>query len=170
MSVIADLDREMTETFELTVKAETEATPALVAYTHVTIQIMDINDNVPKFESDPYTISIAENAVVGSKVLRVVANDDDAGVNADISYEFALENTQISNVFAINPSTGWITTLINLDREEVEEYNFKVIASDRGSTKRLQSTTSVKVTVLDHNDSPPVFHATKYKGIIFGLF
>ena len=166
MTVTAELDREATETFELTVKAETEATPSLVAYTHVTIQVMDINDNRPSFESDPYTISIAENTAVGAKVIQVVANDADAGVNAEVSYEFALENTQISNVFAIDPTTGWVTTLIQLDREDVAEYTFRVLARDHGAGRSLHGATTVTVTLLDHNDEPPTFHSSHYEGAV----
>lgn len=166
IKVMAPLDRELTETFELTVKAETEATPGLVAYTHVTVQIMDINDNKPSFESNPYVVCIAENAKVGSKVIQVTAKDIDAGANSDISYHFADGSTQVSNVFAIDTSSGWITTLIQVDREETEEYNFQVIARDRGAEVKLTDTASVHVTVLDHNDEPPVFHEEQYKGAV----
>ena len=166
ISVVAPLDREVTETFELTVKAETEATPALVAYTHVTVQIMDVNDNAPKFESNPYRISVAENAQVGSKVIHIIARDADTGVNADVSYAFALEDTEVSNMFAIDPTTGWITTLVGLNREDTDEYIFNVIATDRGVKEHLSAVTTVHITVLDHNDEPPVFSSSLYKGAI----
>jgi len=38
--VTMGLDREITETFELTVRAETRASPPLVAHTHITIKVL----------------------------------------------------------------------------------------------------------------------------------
>ena len=81
----------------------------------VVVNIMDINDNTPEFESNPYKVSIAENADIGSKVVQVIAHDSDTGANADVSYEFAAIDSEWSNVFAMDPQTGWLTTLVELD-------------------------------------------------------
>ena len=42
ISVTSPLDREMLETYVLTVKATTMTSPALVAYSQVTVQVMDV--------------------------------------------------------------------------------------------------------------------------------
>ena len=57
ITLMEELDREELETYELTVMAATQDTPPLVAYCHVTVHIHDVNDNPPKFESSPYTVS-----------------------------------------------------------------------------------------------------------------
>ncbi len=148
ISVVDNLDRETTETFEITVKAETETSPPLVAYTRVTVQIMDINDNKPEFESKLYRVSIAENAQVGSKLIQVTAHDIDTGANADISYDFVPEHSKLSNIFGIDSQTGWLTTLIELDRETTANYTFNVTAMDRGSQFKLSDVTTVQITVV----------------------
>ena len=164
--VIADLDREETEKFELSVMAATRQTPPLVAVCIVTVTIMDINDNSPEFESDPYIVSIAENADIGSQVIEVIAHDADTGANSDIRYSFAAQDSWLSSVFFLETETGMITTLVFLDREAVDEYQFKVVAKDRGSPKQLSAVTTVKVTVTDHNDEPPVFTQAVYRGAV----
>ena len=164
ITLLAELDRETIETYELTVKAETRTSPSLVAYCRVTIKVLDINDNVPTFESDPYTVNIVENAGIGSRVVQVIAHDGDSGANSDISYDFAPDFTHLSNMFAIDADTGWISTLTSLDRESVDMYEFKVIASDRGSPVKLSDTTTVKIGILDHNDEPPIFSLQQYSG------
>ena len=147
ISVVDDLDREITETFELTVRAETETSPPLVATTRVTVQIMDINDNNPVFESKAYQVNIAENAEVGTKLVQVIAHDIDEGANADISYHFAPEHSKLSNIFGIESQKGWISTLVELDRETVANYTFNITATDRGSQFRLTDVTTVYITV-----------------------
>ena len=147
ISVVDDLDREITKTFELTIKAETETSPPLVAYTKVTVQIMDINDNNPVFESKAYQISIAENAEVGTKLTQVIAHDLDEGANADISYDFVPEHSKLSNIFGIDSESGWITTLVELDRETTASYTFNISATDRGTQFRLRDVTTVYITV-----------------------
>ncbi len=166
ISIIEPLDREETEKFELTIKAETETSPSLVAFTKVTIQIRDRNDNSPQFESNPYMVSIVENADIGSQVVQIIAHDADIGANADITYGFAVEDAHLANVFAINSETGWITTLVELDRETEEDYAFGIVARDRGSDVQLSDMTTVRVTVLDYNDCAPVFSEEVYEGSV----
>ncbi len=147
ISVVDDLDRERTKKFELTVQAQTGTSPPLVAYTRVVVQIMDINDNSPRFEAKAYQVSIAENTEVGTKLLQVIAHDIDEGANADISYDFVPEHSKLSNIFGIDAQSGWITTLVELDRETAANYTFNITATDRGSQFRLRDVTTVYVTV-----------------------
>ena len=164
ITLLAGLDRESVETFELTIKAETQTSPSLVAYCHVTIKILDVNDNAPVFESNPYTVNLAENADIGSQVVHVISHDRDSGSNGDVSYDFAPGFTDISNTFAIDSETGWITTLVTLDRETKDAYEFGVIASDRGSPDKQTDITTVKIRITDHNDNPPIFSEERYDG------
>ena len=53
----------------------------------VTINIIDINDNAPRFLSpNCCNVSLFENANVGDVILRIAAADADAGSNSEISY------------------------------------------------------------------------------------
>ena len=164
ITLLAELDRENIETYELTIKAETQTSPSLVAFCHVTIKILDVNDNAPLFETNPYTVNIIENAEIGSQVLHVISHDLDSGANGEISYDFAPGFRDISNTFAIDSKTGWITTLVTLDRESKDVYEFDVMATDKGSPYKQTDLTTVRVRVTDHNDNPPVFSQSHYNG------
>ena len=157
--VIEALDRETTERFELTVRAETRTSPSLVGFTRITVQLMDVNDNAPKFESNPYRVSVAENAALGSSIVQVAARDVDSGGSADISYSF--DDRSGGSVFAIDAASGWVSTLVRLDRETTPSYELHVVATDHGVVA-LSDTTVVIVTITDHNDEPPVFTRRSY--------
>ncbi len=66
----AALDRETNDIHIITVLASTEASPPVIAFTEVIIQVLDINEHPPEFESNPYHISVAENAEKGTSVIR----------------------------------------------------------------------------------------------------
>lgn len=58
--------------------------------------------------------------------------------------------------FAIEPTTGDIRTLLDLDREAIEFYPLTVNAED-GGTPSMSTDVSVMVTIGDVNDNDPVF-------------
>ncbi|XP_064636197.1 protocadherin Fat 1-like isoform X4 [Lineus longissimus] len=166
LTLIEPLDHEDITIYILTIQAKTKSKPPLVDYTEVTIHVMDNNDNSPKFEVNPYSVSIAENSDIGTRVIQVKASDKDSGPNADITYSFADDVANIANVFHLNTQTGWLTTLVELDRETREKYSFTVIARDNGSPKRLSDTTVIDIDISDHNDEPPVFSQKQYTGAV----
>ena len=62
----------------------------------------------------------------------------------------------MANEFSIDPNTGWVTTLITLDRESVNNYTFHIVATDHGEIS-LTDITVVTLTIDDRNDCAPVF-------------
>ena len=166
ITILESLDRETVDHYDLTIKAQTHTSPPLVAHTLVKLQILDVNDNSPIFENDPYLVTIAENADIGSSVVQVIARDSDNGGNQAVSYQLASEDVRLSSVFSLNSETGWISTLVVLDREKVASFTFRVVASDHGTEPR-SDTTIVTVTVTDHNDQPPVFSRTMYQAQVY---
>lgn len=69
------------------------------------------------------------------------------------------------NVFAIDSHTGWISTLVELDKETKSEYKFHVTATDNGTPKRSARTTVV-IRLKDYNDSPTVFKKSFYESAV----
>ena len=72
---------------------------------------------------------------VGATVLTVIASDSDSGNNGTLIYR--LEDVPRHNslpIFTIDPHNGLITTVQSnvLDRELLSEYQFTVVATDRG--------------------------------------
>ena len=71
--------------------------------------------------------------------------------NSHFSYSLA----RISDRFEVDPSSGVITVIGNLDREETPNgYNLTIHAIDNGSPPATGSAT-VLVKLGDVNDSPP---------------
>lgn len=150
------LDYETLKRYVLVVEANASAI-SQIARTVVIVSVTDVNDNKPHFVANPYRVSIPENIKVGSKVLRVFAEDLDDSNNGQIQYDFTRINMRESKFFHIDKYTGWITTAAPLDREVLDYLVLSVRATDRGEVTQLSGHTAVHVTVLDVNDSPPKF-------------
>ena len=144
----------------LVVQAEDRGTPSLFTQADVTIQLMDINDNSPQFVDEPSSISLPENIPINTFILDGSATDADLGANGEVSYSLTSDTSSLP--FSIDPSTGAVTTIATLDREEVDFYTITVTATDNGTLSRLMSSFVVNVTVTDINDNAPVFQNEPY--------
>ncbi|KAF6084027.1 FAT atypical cadherin 1 [Phyllostomus discolor] len=162
------LDHETTKWYQFSVLARcAHEDDEVVASVDVSIQVKDANDNSPVLESNPYEAFIVENQPGGSRVIQVRASDLDSGTNGQVMYSLdPSQSVEVTESFAINMETGWITTLKELDHEKKDNYQIKVVASDHGEKVQLSSTAIVDVTVTDVNDSPPRFTAEIYKGTV----
>ncbi|XP_055629291.1 fat-like cadherin-related tumor suppressor homolog isoform X3 [Toxorhynchites rutilus septentrionalis] len=159
------LDRETKDVHLIAILAETEASPPLTAVTEVVLHVQDENDNTPMFESNPYSFVLAENIEKGSSIMKLTARDSDSGSNGDIRYSLSPDVGDIVNIFDIDAYTGWITTLVTLDKEKRDDYKFQVIATDNGQPKHSTRTTVI-IRLKDYNDCPPVFKETNYKASV----
>nr|XP_039333568.1 cadherin EGF LAG seven-pass G-type receptor 3 isoform X2 [Saimiri boliviensis boliviensis] len=117
----------------------------------------------PQFPQYNYQTLVPENEAAGTAVLRVVAQDPDAGEAGRLVYSLAaLMNSRSLELFSIDPQSGLIRTAAALDRESMERHYLRVTAQDHGSP-RLSATTMVTVTVADRNDHSPVFEQAQYR-------
>jgi protocadherin-16/23 len=96
------LDRETRDRYDLTVLASDNGTPSSTATTRVIVNIMDANDNDPKFLKTSYEFSVEENLRRGSVVGVIQAKDADLDINAAIRYSLIPSNSS----FQINPVSG----------------------------------------------------------------
>ncbi|XP_007937234.1 protocadherin gamma-B4-like [Orycteropus afer afer] len=144
------LDREEQKSYRLTLTALDGGDPPLTSTAQIQILVTDANDNPPVFSQDIYRVGLRENLSPGTTVLRVMATDQDEGVNAEITFSFS-EADQITQ-FDVDPSTGVITLLSTLDFEEVKDYSMVLEARDGGG---MVAQCTVEVEVLDENDNVP---------------
>lgn len=95
------------------------------------------------------------------------ASDLDEGSNGEVRYSLSGSG----DVFAIDPYTGWITTLVTLDRETIPFYTMTTIATDNG-TPALSTSAIVIINLVDYNDNPPTFAEEAYtaSGIFYLSF
>lgn len=96
------LDREARDRYDLTVLASDNGTPSATATARVIINVMDSNDNDPKFLRTAYEFSVEENLRRGAVVGVIQAKDADLDLNAAIRYSLIPSNTS----FQINPISG----------------------------------------------------------------
>ncbi|EDQ93078.1 uncharacterized protein MONBRDRAFT_22472 [Monosiga brevicollis MX1] len=146
-----NVDREVYPILNIMVQARDGGN--LTATASVTVSMIDLNDNPPSFPNPNISLGIMENRPVGSFVGLANASDPDEGVNALIRYEMTGAD---AGLFAINTSTGAITTAAVFDREAREHYQVIVTARDAGNLASVFfDTATVEITILDENDNAP---------------
>ncbi|XP_066524886.1 protocadherin alpha-3-like [Hoplias malabaricus] len=153
----SSLDREKINAYDVTLVARDEGQPPLSSVKTITVQISDVNDNIPEFLHNPYMFYVSENNSPGASLFSVSASDRDINENAVVNYHIWRESgdsNQLSFI-NINPETGIIHALKSFDFESVKWFQFHVLATDSGSPA-LSSNVSVKVFILDQNDNAPV--------------
>lgn len=154
------LDYEHIKKYQLIIKATNTDTLQSV-YTHVTINVNDVNDNAPEFRPEAYSASVYENAWVGALVVQVTAIDMDSGDNSKVVYGIVGGNT--GGVFGIHPDKGLLLVNNTLDFETNQSYNLTIEARDRDNPSlKSREHAHVIITVQDSNDNNPVFVDLKY--------
>ncbi|XP_016061073.1 PREDICTED: protocadherin gamma-A5 isoform X11 [Miniopterus natalensis] len=130
----------------------------------VEVEIIDINDNFPRFRDEEVKVKINENAATGTRLVLPFARDADVGVNSLQSYQLS------SNAhFSLDEKSGSdgqkypeLVLEEPLDREKVAGHDLLLTALDGGDPV-LSSTTHIRVTVLDANDNAPRFSRSEYR-------
>ncbi|XP_063354008.1 protocadherin alpha-8-like isoform X30 [Pelmatolapia mariae] len=151
------LDREKVSYYEITMKATDCGEPPLSTFKTLSIQISDVNDNIPQFSQNPLQVYLSENNVAGKPIFSVSATDKDLNDNAAISYHVVREGSKndIMSFLSVNSDNGQIIALKSFDFETLKTFQFQVVASDSG-TPSLSNNVTVNVFILDQNDNAPV--------------
>ncbi|KAM9408206.1 cadherin EGF LAG seven-pass G-type receptor 2 [Pholidichthys leucotaenia] len=117
----------------------------------------------PQFQPPMYQVSVAENKPAGTPVVALKAVDVDEGEAGRLEYFIeALFDSRSNNLFAVDPSSGAVSTVEVLDRETKDTHVFRVTAVDHGTPRRTAMAT-LTITVSDTNDHNPVFEQQDYK-------
>lgn len=155
----APVDREVQETYNLTVACIDFGFPPMTSTQSIQIVVTDVNDWDPVFSQPLYQTELIENNYIGAYVVQVTAFDRDKGYNSLVVYSIVGNAT---DSFRVDPSTGVITALVSFDRESIEGATFLVVARDRGTPSRSGSTTVV-IVISDVNDNRPAFNASFFR-------
>nr|XP_011753199.1 cadherin EGF LAG seven-pass G-type receptor 1 isoform X2 [Macaca nemestrina] len=129
---------------------------------HVLINVTDANTHRPVFQSSHYTVSVSEDRPVGTSIATLSANDEDTGENARITYVIQDPVPQ----FRIDPDSGTMYTMMELDYENQVAYTLTIMAQDNGIPQK-SDTTTLEILILDANDNAPQFLWDFYQGSIF---
>ena len=76
------------------------------------------------------------------------------GSNSEIEYGILSGNED--NAFSVDPVSGLVSTVTTIDFERMPSYDLTLLARDRGQPS-LTGTTRLSVTVVNIDESPPVF-------------
>jgi cadherin EGF LAG seven-pass G-type receptor 1 len=163
VSLTKPLDYEVLKSYRLVVRAQDGGTPPKTNTTTLTVNVIDSNDNAPRFYSSQIQETVLESVSVGHNIVRVQAYDADEGSNSEITYSITERDGNFP--FAVDARTGQIHTTKPLDREEKHRYSFQVVAVDGGVPPKSGSTT-IQITVQDVNDNNPMFDPKYYEAII----
>uniref|UniRef100_A0A2K6W6B9 Uncharacterized protein n=1 Tax=Onchocerca volvulus TaxID=6282 RepID=A0A2K6W6B9_ONCVO len=144
----------------LLVRAKDSGQPAQFSTINCAIYIIDINDHKPHFVASQQELFVEENVPIGFEITRIFAIDEDNDMNGRIVYKLEGEDNA-NETFRIDRTTGIITTISKLDRENKEKYILKVKAEDGGEPPLFDSLL-VTVTVRDINDNAPIFEPNFY--------
>ncbi|XP_078135215.1 protocadherin-15b [Sander vitreus] len=151
-------------TYTFTVEAmDTEGT-MLPGLASVTVRIIDMNDFSPIFRQSVYRGLVAPNAVKGTIVTTVMANDSDpAGTPAGlVRYKVNQEAYPYSaSIFDVEEQTGHVVTRVNLNEKPNLKFSLVVVAFDDGVPVKA-NTTLVEITVLQPSVIP-VFTQEDYR-------
>ncbi|XP_042637341.1 cadherin-related family member 3 [Orycteropus afer afer] len=134
---------------------EARDSQGLKASTALHVNIVNINDEIPRFTSPTRVYTILEELSLGTIVANITAKDpDDEGFTSRLFYSITTAN----NYFMINQLTGTIQVANRLDRDAHElrqnpTISLEILVKDRpqgGQENRIQITFIVE----DINDNP----------------
>jgi tetrahydromethanopterin S-methyltransferase subunit A len=160
VTVNGALNFETRTTYTLQVRATSSGT-TVNGVINLVINIADINEMhmfVTSCARTPQGCMYNLNENLPSRNLgRVEASDPDSASSPNGTLRYALSQ---GSLFAVD-SSGNIRTTQELDREIRDAYTFTLTVSDRcGSGCSLSIQTTIRVTVNDLNDNPPIYTAS----------
>ncbi|MEE6462302.1 hypothetical protein FKM82_001550 [Ascaphus truei] len=154
------LDREQRDSYELTLRVRDGGEPPRSSQSILRVLITDVNDNSPRFEKSVYEADLAENSAPGTPILQLRATDADVGVNGQIEYVFGAATESVRRLLRLDENSGWLSVLHRIDREEVNQLRFTVMARDRGQPPKIDKATVV-LNIKDENDNVPLIDIRK---------
>ena len=153
------LDYESKKEYYANISVSDLGNPPRLSISKVTITVVDTNDNNPIISLHPASISVLENATIGSTLIEFSATDLDSGDNGRITYSIISGNH--GGVFNIEPASGILYLDKAINREERGSYLLEIEAKDNGLPQR-RGVTSINVVLIDVNDCAPKFPLPSY--------
>ncbi len=146
--VIKELDRETCAEYRLEVRILDTSTNPQSSAVIVKIEILDVNDNAPRWKTDPLRILVPEDSLVGTTVWNFSATDADAGSNKELRYALVKQRPVYEYAaFSVDSLTGNLIVDSPLDYERIKEYTLVVKAVDQAVNVSQRLATSLTVQV-----------------------
>lgn len=97
----------------------------------IEINILDVNDNSPKFIASSCNVTIAENVATPRVILKVEAKDADLGPNGEVHYSIVTSTSALASLFSMDYDRGELTLRQPLDPKH-SPYSLLIRAKDSG--------------------------------------
>ena len=172
---VLDREKESRYTAVVTIN-ETDVLPPLTprsASTDIVIEVEDVNDNPPVFNSKQWMMTVSDRIDSGSDVIRVPARDNEPGINGQIKYSLKLVSTTPAaqygkdNSIPFNiDSEGMIVTSGVLDWSLVFQYVLQVNAVDKGEPSLSANPAVATISVVPANYNAPKFTRPAYYAFV----
>ena len=114
---------------KLKIVASDSGTPRKSSFVYMYINVLDVNDNCPVFDSsDSKWLNISQNTHPGTLLTVISASDKDSGPNGEVGY--GLSNaSSLDRTFRMGEENGELTVVGEL---KVKEYRLVIVARDLG--------------------------------------
>ncbi|KAM4732135.1 protocadherin gamma-C5-like isoform 3-T3 [Anableps anableps] len=124
----------------------------------VVVDILDVNDNAPRFSTSNISLEVSEAAAPGTRFRLESAHDPDVGTNSLRTYHVAANDFFTLNVQTKSDGSKFPELVVDkpLDRETQASFRLLLTAVDGGQPEKSGSTLLL-IKILDVNDNPPVF-------------
>ena len=158
------LDREERESYNLTIEVRDMGTVPLSSTTEVHIEVKDIIDYPPRFDSISYEKEITVFTPISTPLLRVSASTKDDVAPTSILY--SLSSAANRTLFRIDRSSGVISAATNIDPlAHRGRYSFRVTAQHQ----HFSATASVLIEILPNSKIPRLRSLTAYLSLFTSL-
>ncbi|XP_068816241.1 protocadherin alpha-C2 [Struthio camelus] len=130
---------------------------------NVEVEVLDINDNAPRFPRQDYRLDISESAVPGARFHIESAQDPDVGTNSVQSYQLSPSHHFALDLKGFQRGSKLLELVLQqpLDREQSALQQLVLTAVDGGDPPK-SGTAQISVRVVDTNDNPPAFDRSTY--------
>ena len=146
---------DMPQGYNLTLKATDRGTIPRFSYKDIYVAPPLSTIAIPLFTKRHYEFSISEAAPPGSYIASL--GTWTPGTRTAETY-FIAEETN-THKFALEPTSGTLTTIQPLDAETINSFSFKVVAQGFDNLENDIESVTIKINVLDANDNTPMIVA-----------
>ncbi|KAM4570555.1 cadherin-like protein 26 [Fundulus diaphanus] len=131
------------------------------------VEILDINDNAPKFNNLVKKANVKENIKSGDYLpisMEITDEDQEDTINSTVVVSVAKQTPAVPRIRIKNVigKTYQLTFEGCFDYDKAKQYLVVILASDKGKPA-LSSSTTITLNVIDTNSHQPKFKKTQYQ-------